>query len=835
MKKLKYVIGCLIALLISFQVSAAITADFTYSIDRTSPLKVTFVDASTPTPSTWKWDFGDGSPQVQYEFNTTHLYAAAGNYTVTLTVTKDGVQNVTTKQINVSLTLGALFTVSKTAGIPPLDVTFDCSISTGVSTGQVWTISPGLGFTYTIGDQTSVKPTVRFTTTGTYTVKVTVINSSTGGSSTSSEKIITVANKPVVDFDWDKPVYVGRTIHFTDKTQYPCNSGIKQTWSFNDSNLPGNTGTSTATNPDFTFSNTGTFDVKLTVTDYCGNSVSATKKVTVSTPENSLFPGFTSVGHVRKGQTVTFTDTSTPQGSIKWWSWWFEQPLYLQDNDNPIQNNANALYYTATNQVTHQYNNAGTFKVRLYIGDQVTYAGGQPLPNGSGTYVEHIIQVTETPELNPTFIDIPTMQDATACKVDDVHASGANYITLTEVTQGFFIQALRLNSEDNSGTGVTVDHKFKKYAMKDNLVVRQITNDSNLKYLYVDQLCTVNSPNSRDYICNIGSVPNSSFSASTSTANIDISIDEISVLQAESNGIFLYYVKKGTSWETSAITKTMLESTVIGQPGKVFIDANQIVALANGKIFIVAKNGGVWDFQNIKIITSYSNGLTFRDIGYSSNAIIASLQFSDAGPYKTWPVAVVYEKPSTGWLTGMIPTASLTLDYDSDVSDNTQITTSGISVSSNYAALKLALKNGSNTVNRVYVYKKWGGFWISSNQTYKIRNTDVNISSETTDFQLVNGLSNKIELYNYQTYCMQNPYSQTTQNINGANNDVVNATITLGSDVQGPFGIGYVTINSGARINYLGINIDLKPGFSAKSGSTVDIKAVATCDDLYFR
>lgn len=48
-----------------------------------APFAVSFVDASTNAPTTWRWDFGDG--QTGTGANPTHTYAQPGRYTVTLT------------------------------------------------------------------------------------------------------------------------------------------------------------------------------------------------------------------------------------------------------------------------------------------------------------------------------------------------------------------------------------------------------------------------------------------------------------------------------------------------------------------------------------------------------------------------------------------------------------------------------------------------------------------------------------------------------------------------------------------------------------------------------
>jgi len=49
-----------------------------------APLKVTFTDKSTGTPTKWKWTFGDGTTSIKQ--NPIHKYSTAGKYTISLTV-----------------------------------------------------------------------------------------------------------------------------------------------------------------------------------------------------------------------------------------------------------------------------------------------------------------------------------------------------------------------------------------------------------------------------------------------------------------------------------------------------------------------------------------------------------------------------------------------------------------------------------------------------------------------------------------------------------------------------------------------------------------------------
>lgn len=63
-------------------------------VSGTAPHAVTFTDLSVGTVESWLWDFGDG--QTSMIQNPTHVYSAAGAYTVALTVTGPGGTNTRT-------------------------------------------------------------------------------------------------------------------------------------------------------------------------------------------------------------------------------------------------------------------------------------------------------------------------------------------------------------------------------------------------------------------------------------------------------------------------------------------------------------------------------------------------------------------------------------------------------------------------------------------------------------------------------------------------------------------------------------------------------------------
>jgi len=72
--------GTLITRMQTISIQRLPMADFTFAV---SGLTVVFDDTSTGRPTSWRWDFGDNNTSTLQ--NPSHMYAAAGTYTVTLT------------------------------------------------------------------------------------------------------------------------------------------------------------------------------------------------------------------------------------------------------------------------------------------------------------------------------------------------------------------------------------------------------------------------------------------------------------------------------------------------------------------------------------------------------------------------------------------------------------------------------------------------------------------------------------------------------------------------------------------------------------------------------
>lgn len=90
-------------------------ARFTATADETNPFLITFTNDSE-NADTYSWDFGDGSA-LSTEVSPTHTYAAAGDYSVTLTATGEGGEVSSTKTVTVEgFTLAQFLSGVETSG-----------------------------------------------------------------------------------------------------------------------------------------------------------------------------------------------------------------------------------------------------------------------------------------------------------------------------------------------------------------------------------------------------------------------------------------------------------------------------------------------------------------------------------------------------------------------------------------------------------------------------------------------------------------------------------------------------------------------------------------------
>lgn len=244
-----------------------------------APLAVSFTDDSTGFPTSWSWDFGDGTSSAQK--NPTHTYPLPGSYMVRLSVTGPGGTSTSYPQL-IQVSQGtsptsviAAFTAFPAVGTAPLTVSF-IDMSTGSPASYSWEFGDG-------GTSSEASPAHTYTTPGQYIVRLTV-RSGSGSTSTA------IAPQPVV-------VQAPATTAVTGaQTTTPGGSSVTLAASFTyspDVGMPplvvrfqdastgsprswywdfGDGGSSTQRNPVHTYTQYGNFDVTLTVSDSTGSS-----------------------------------------------------------------------------------------------------------------------------------------------------------------------------------------------------------------------------------------------------------------------------------------------------------------------------------------------------------------------------------------------------------------------------------------------------------------------------------------------------------------------------------------------------------------------------------
>jgi PKD repeat protein len=324
----------------------------------------------------WLWDFGDGTtPQnitIPANPNVTHVFSAGStSYLVRLTVwTSD------------SCTLFKEHTVtlipSPIAGFYYSPVTCqgqaiqfnDLSQPNGGGSVTQWH--------WNFGDPTSgnnlstiPNPSHTFAVAGPYTVTL-IVQNATGCSDMTSQNV-TVNQLPVADFHADTACLNNPT-HFTDLSLPNAANIISYSWDFGDGWL------SQQQNPSHTYTNYGTFPVKLTVVNSNGCTKDTTKQILV---HPLPIPEFSFSSPNCFGAVVHYTDLSHTVtgylGSIVKWVWDF--------NDGSIV----TINAPAIPDINHTFlGTALSHNVRLTI----------TTSDGCTAFIEHVVNSIPAPSAN---------------------------------------------------------------------------------------------------------------------------------------------------------------------------------------------------------------------------------------------------------------------------------------------------------------------------------------------------------------------------------------------------------------------------------------------------
>ncbi len=301
-----------------------------------APLTVTFTDQSTESPTSWSWNFGDGSA-VDATKSPTHIFTTAGTFTVTLTASNANGANSNSAQIVVSPAVVpapvAAFTASATTGTAPATITFNDQ-STGSPTSWSWNFGDGSAV------DTTKSPTHVFTTAGTFTVTLTASNAN-GANSNSAQIVVSPAVVPAPVAAFTASATTGTapaTITFNDQS---IGSPTSWSWNFGDGS------TSTLQNPPaYTYTQAGTYTISLTVSNAYGSNTSVKSSLINISSATAIVADFNS--NVTTGKTpliVQFNDIST--GNPTTWNWDFGDGT-ISTQQNPMHTYLAIGAYTVT-------------------------------------------------------------------------------------------------------------------------------------------------------------------------------------------------------------------------------------------------------------------------------------------------------------------------------------------------------------------------------------------------------------------------------------------------------------------------------------------------------
>ena len=297
-----------------------------------TPLTVIFTDTSSNIPTSWSWNFGDGSPTNNTHQNPIHTYTVAGIYTVTLTASNaGGTSPIYTRNNYISVydMPVADFTIYPSHGPIPLTVNFTDS-TTSSPTSWSWDFGDGDST-----NSTQQNPIHTYTNIGNYTVSLTATNL-IGSDTETKSNIIETAILPVASFTWIPQTGLNPFVVYTDTS---TNTPTSWYWYFGDSN------TSTLQSPTHTYPLVGTYTVSLTVTNVAGSTIQ-TQAVTI--------PPYTYAPVVGPSWTYNFNSTGAYNYDLVNSTYMNDWMYYLM-----VTNNTNVYNESEMASWTYNFNSQG--------------------------------------------------------------------------------------------------------------------------------------------------------------------------------------------------------------------------------------------------------------------------------------------------------------------------------------------------------------------------------------------------------------------------------------------------------------------------------------------
>lgn len=281
--------------------------------------------------ATYSWDFGDGaSSNEQFPI---HIYTENGTYPVTLVVENMCGVASSTREVTITGAAApqAVFSFDVNTGCAPLEVQFtDESVSNPDS--WLWIFEGG-----TPATSTEQNPSVSYTEAGVYEVTLSVSND-IGSDIAAQMTMIEVLDNPVAEFS---TIISNNSVIFNNLSS----ANATYIWDFGDGT------TSEEASPTHDYTQDGTYDVHLVVTNLCGSTTfTETVNIVGSNAPQAAFAFDINSGCMPL--TVQFDDQSSLSPTS--WSWLFPggEPS-MSNEENPTVTYAEAGSYEVTLSVSN--------------------------------------------------------------------------------------------------------------------------------------------------------------------------------------------------------------------------------------------------------------------------------------------------------------------------------------------------------------------------------------------------------------------------------------------------------------------------------------------------
>ncbi len=353
-------------------VRARPSADFDVPSTGTAGIPVAFDGSPSSDPDgtivLYAWTFGDGDSANGA--TTTHVYDAAGTYTVGLTVTDDdGLTDTITTNITIAAPVNqppvAVASASPLTAATDAAVRFD-SVGSNDPDGTI------VSYAWDFGDGATgagVSPTHRYDDDGTWVATLTVTDDR-GGIGTDTVTV-TITNRPPVAAVSGPLTTTTNTNTVFSAASSSDPDGTVVGWRWDNGATAPFDGAASAS---LRWATHGTYTVRVTVTDDDGATASATTPVTVQAPPvaDIAAPVTATTG---EAITLDGTGSTDPDGTISSWAW--------ESGDGRDR---------AGSSASISYPTAGSYVVRLVVTDE----------DGLTDEATHTITVSDATNLPPT-------------------------------------------------------------------------------------------------------------------------------------------------------------------------------------------------------------------------------------------------------------------------------------------------------------------------------------------------------------------------------------------------------------------------------------------------